>query len=292
MMNEHPLFSVLVANYNNGRYLREALDSVRQQTYDHWQVVIVDDGSTDESHDIYKELASDSRIKVVLNDRNRGCTFTKKRCIDESDGELCGFLDADDQLLPEALEKMAAVHTQNDNAAVVTSKFYYCDAKMNIKRESKPVIPLEGESYLTHADFRPAPFISFKKEKYNMTQGLNPDNRIGDDQELLLLLEEVGDYMVLDEFTYKYRQQPNSMVHQRSDECAYWNARVFHEACLRRGIDSKIAEDYYLNYLNLVREEASWEAEAATSSKIRSSKAYRLGKTLLRPFSWLKNKKR
>ena len=82
------------------------------------------------------------------------------------------------------------------------------------------------------------------------------------------------------------------MVHQRSDECAYWNARVFHEACLRRGIDSKIAEDYYLNYLNLVREEASWEAEAATSKKIRSSKAYRLGKTLLRPFSWLKNKKR
>lgn len=292
MISEHPLFSILVANYNNGHYLREALDSVQQQTYTNWRVVIVDDGSTDESHDVYKKLASNPRFKVVLNDRNMGCTFTKKRCIDIADGELCGFLDADDQLLPKALEKMVEIHAQNGNAAVVTSKFYYCDVKMNITGESKPIVPLAGESYLTHADFRPAPFISFKKAKYDLTQGLNLNNRIGDDQELLLLLEEVGDYVALDEFTYKYRQQPNSMIHQHSDECAYWNARVFHEACLRRGVDPKTAVDYYLNYLKIVREEASWESEAVTSKKIHASKAYRMGKTILSPFSWLKSKKK
>ena len=290
-MSEHPLFSVLVANYNNGRYLREALDSVRQQTYAQWQVVIVDDGSTDNSFEIYKELEGDVRFKVVLNGENRGCTFTKKRCVDEADGELCGYLDADDQLLPEALEKMVEAHVRNDNAAVVTSKFYYCDANMKIMKESEPIIPKDGESYLTHADFRPAPFISFKKKKYDLTQGLNSNNKIGDDQELLLLLEEVGGYLVLDEFTYKYRQQPDSMIHKRSDECIYWNARVFHEACLRRGIDPKIAVNYYLDYLKIVREEASWVAEAATSKKIHASKAYRLGKLLLSPFSWIKGKK-
>ena len=292
MMIEDPLFSVLVANYNNGRYLCEAIDSVRQQTYPHWQVVIVDDGSTDDSFKIYQELEVDERFKVILNGTNQGCTFTKKRCVDEADGELCGYLDADDQLLPNALEKMVEAHVRNDNASVVTSKFYYCDANMKIMKESEPIIPLEGESYLTHADFRPAPFISFKKKKYDLTQGLNPNNKIGDDQELLLLLEEVGDYLVLDEFTYKYRQQPNSMIHQRSDECIYWNARVFHEACQRRGIDPKIAVDYYLDYLKIIREEASWEAEASTSKKIHASKAYRLGKLLLSPFSWIKGMKK
>ncbi len=290
-MSEHPLFSVLVANYNNGRYLREALDSVRQQTYAQWQVVIVDDGSTDNSFEIYKELEGDVRFKVVLNGENRGCTFTKKRCVDEADGELCGYLDADDQLLPEALEKMVEAHVRNDNAAVVTSKFYYCDATMKIMKESEPIIPKDGESYLTHADFRPAPFISFKKKKYGLTHGLNPNNKIGDDQELLLLLEEVGDYLVLDEFTYKYRQQPNSMIHKRSDECIYWNARVLHEACMRRGLDPQIAVDYYSDYLKIIREEASWVAEAATSKKIHASKAYRFGKLLLSPFSWIKGKK-
>lgn len=288
MMVDNPLFSVLVANYNNGRYLRDAIDSVRQQTYPHWQVVIVDDGSSDDSFKIYQELESDERFKVILNGTNQGCTFTKKRCVDEADGELCGYLDADDQLLPNALEKMVEAHVRNENASVVTSKFYYCDANMKIMKESKPILPLEGESYLTHGDFRPAPFISFKKKKYDLTQGLNPNNEIGDDQELLLLLEEVGDYLVLDEFTYKYRQQPNSMIHKRSDECIYWNARVFHEACQRRGIVPEIAVDYYLDYLKIIREEASWVAEASTSKKIHASKAYRLGKLLLSPFSWIK----
>lgn len=291
-MSEHPLFSVLVASYNNGRYLREALDSVQQQTYTNWQVVIVDDGSTDESHDIYKELASNPRFKVVLNDRNMGCTFAKKRCIDIADGELCGFLDADDQLLPEALEKMVEIHAKNEKASVVSSRHYICDDGMNIVGESRLLVLREGANYLTHGDYRPEHFVSFKKAKYNLTQGLTPNNRIGDDQELLLLLEEVGDYVVLDEFTYKYRQQPNSMIHQRSDECAYWNARVFHEACLRRGIDPQIAVDYYLKYLKLVREEASWVSEAATSKKIHASKAYRVGKAILSPFSWLKSKKK
>lgn len=289
-MNNSPLFSVLIANYNNGRYLREAIDSVRQQTYPHWQVIIVDDGSTDDSFEIYQELGCDERFKVIQNGTNRGCTFTKKRCIDEADGELCGYLDADDALLPEALEKMVEIHERNDNAAVVISKFYYCDANMKIMKESTPILPLESESYLTHADFRPAPFISFKKKKYDLTQGLNPDNKIGDDQELLLLLEEAGQLVVLDEFTYKYRQQPNSMIHKKSDECVYWNAKVFHEACLRRGLDPQIAVDYYLNYLKSIRGEAAWVAEESTTRKIHASKAYRIGKALTKPFAFLKRK--
>lgn len=289
-MTEQPLFSVLIANYNNGHYLREALDSVRQQTYQNWQVVIVDDGSTDNSFEIYKELESDARFKVVLNDENRGCTFTKKRCIDDADGELCGFLDADDALLPNALEVMVETHKKYDDASVVISQHYDCDEMLKVKGESRLLKLKNGESYLTHADFMPEHFVSFKKSKYNLTQGLNPNNRIGDDQELLLLLEEVGDFVVLDEFTYKYRQQPNSMIHKRSDECIYWNARVFHEACLRRGIDPQIAVNYYLDYLKNVRGEAEWLSEERTMKKIYSSKAYRLGKSLLKPLSIFKRK--
>ena len=289
-MTDHPLFSVLIANYNNGPYLREALDSVRQQTYQNWQVVIVDDGSTDNSFEIYKELEDDARFKVVLNDKNRGCTFTKKHCLDEAEGELCGFLDADDALLPDALEQMVGIHVGNVNISVVTSRYYCCDANMTVKSESKPIVLAAEESYLTHGDFRPAPFISFKKEKYQKTQGLNENNAIGDDQELLLLLEEVGEYASLDAFTYKYRQQPNSMIHKRSDECIYWNARVYHEACLRRGIDPQIAVNYYLDYLKNVRNEAGWLSEERTTQKIYGSKAYRLGKALLKPLSIFKRK--
>ena len=55
-MTNQPLFSVLIANYNNGKYLMDAIESVRRQTYTNWEIILVDDGSTDNSHELYKEL--------------------------------------------------------------------------------------------------------------------------------------------------------------------------------------------------------------------------------------------
>ena len=69
----HPLFSILIANYNNGRYLQEAIDSVLAQTYTNWEVVIVDDKSTDNSFEIYEKYKDDPRFHVCFNDVNRGC---------------------------------------------------------------------------------------------------------------------------------------------------------------------------------------------------------------------------
>ena len=103
-MNDHPLFSVLIANYNNGKYLLEAIESVKAQTYTQWEVVLVDDGSTDNSRELYSMLEQDSRIHVFYNEENKGCGYTKHRCAELAQGEFCGFLDPDDVLLPKALE--------------------------------------------------------------------------------------------------------------------------------------------------------------------------------------------
>ena len=244
-MDIQPLFSVLVANYNNGHYLRQTLESVKRQTYTNWQVVIVDDGSTDDSHSIYKELEGDKRFKVVLNNTNRGCTYSKKRCIDESDGTLCGFVDADDALAPRALETMVDVHEKNHNASVVISRHYYCDPELSIIGESRHLHLLDNQDYLTHGDFQPEHFLSFKKNRYYLTPQLCEENAIGDDLELLLLLEEAGDLIVLDEILYYYRQHINSVAHSKSDECCFWNSKVIYEACCRRHINPR---SYALNY--------------------------------------------
>ena len=103
-MKDNPLFSVLIANYNNGRFLQEAIDSVLAQTYSNWEVVIVDDGSTDESRRVYDQFKEDDRIRVYYNGDNKGCGYTKKHCAKLAKGEVCGFLDPDDVILAEALE--------------------------------------------------------------------------------------------------------------------------------------------------------------------------------------------
>ena len=72
METNMPLFSVLIANHNDGKYLMEAVESVKAQTYTHWEIVIVDDGSTDNSNELFVELVEDQRIRVFRNEENRG----------------------------------------------------------------------------------------------------------------------------------------------------------------------------------------------------------------------------
>ena len=96
-MNQ-PLFSVLITNYNNGRYLQEAIDSVLAQTYTNWEIILVDDKSTDNSFEIYEKYKDDGRFKIYYNEVNMGCGYTKHRCAELASGELCGFLDPLSQL--------------------------------------------------------------------------------------------------------------------------------------------------------------------------------------------------
>ena len=134
MMNDSPLFSVLIANYNNGRFLMDAISSVREQTYSNWEIILVDDASTDNSTELYKQLEQDERIHIFYNETNGGCGFTKRRCAELANGSLCGFLDPDDTLLPEAIQKHVAAHQGHPQVSVVYSRCYYCRARLHDDR--------------------------------------------------------------------------------------------------------------------------------------------------------------
>lgn len=270
----YPLFSVLVANYNNGAYIKETIESVMAQDYPHWEIIIVDDASTDDSPKIYAEYANDSRIRVYINEENKGVTYTKWRCLEEAHGELCGFLDADDTILPHVLSLMVKTHQSDEDISIVSSRYYICDENMNITGESGYLRIPEGESYLTYMQYNPWPFISFKMSKYRQTKGVNRLNKIGDDQELCLLLEEVGRWHVLDDITYKYRRKSNCLSFNNIYKCKYWNLIVYHEACMRRGLDP---EKYsYQNFIETTQFVAWLEC--------KKSRRYKLGSLFIDPF--------
>ena len=273
------MFSVLIANFNNGNYLQEAIDSVLNQTFNDWEVVIVDDGSSDNSDTVYERYANDGRFHFFYNNINRGCTYSKWRCIKECHGEIFGFLDADDTLLPDALECMVEAHQNHPKASIVSSRHYSCDENLNIQFESRLLNIPQGESYLTHGDFQPEHFVTFKTPFYNKTQGLNKNNPYGDDQELLLIMEEVGKWIVLDKFLYKYRINGHSISHTDNYICLYWNIVVYHQACIRRGLNPN---DYsfkaFQDFIIYQRE------------KILGSRTYQIGNTVQHPFRWIRKK--
>lgn len=285
----NPLFSILIANYNNGRYLQEAIDSVFSQTYTNWEVIIVDDGSTDESRTLYVNLKQDPRIHIYYNDKNEGCGYTKNRCVGLSDGEICGFLDPDDKLLPNALELMVAHHCANPEISIIYSRCYYCDQNGKTTGESKLLELKNNQTYFDFRWFGAMNFASFKRVYYNQTDGISTTAKAGIDQDLYFKVEEKGaGPMVLNEFTYKYYIGRNEKAITFSNNLAnlwYWNLEIRRLTCLRRGlpVDDIIRDDFGHIVKNIIN-----DAKYSEEIIIRNSLSFRVGHLITNPFRRIK----
>lgn len=120
-----PLISIIIPVYNAERYIRRCIESVLSQTYKEIQVILINDGSTDNTLSILEEYSrSDSRIQLINKD-NSGVSKTRNIGIDISDGEYIGFVDADDYLEPEMYEKL--YNAIKKTAADVACCGYYQD---------------------------------------------------------------------------------------------------------------------------------------------------------------------
>ena len=99
-------FSIIVPTYNSARFLKACIDSVKAQRFSDWELVIVNDGSTDDSDAILsRSAAEDDRIHIISQD-NRGQFFARQRGIEAAVGEYLVFLDSDDELEPECLSAL------------------------------------------------------------------------------------------------------------------------------------------------------------------------------------------
>ncbi len=113
------MISVIIPVYNAQRYLAETLDSVLNQTYKDFELILVNDGSTDNSLEILREYEKkDSRVKVIT-DENHGAPHARNLGFDNSKGEYIMFFDADDIMEPRALEILSAHMSENDCDLVI-----------------------------------------------------------------------------------------------------------------------------------------------------------------------------
>ncbi len=108
-----PTISVVIATYNYGRYLAGAIASVLGQTFTDYEVIVVDDGSTDDTESVIRPYLSDSRIRY-LRTEHVGQPAAKNAGIRDGTGRYVAFLDADDVWLPTKLEKQVAVFERSD----------------------------------------------------------------------------------------------------------------------------------------------------------------------------------
>jgi teichuronic acid biosynthesis glycosyltransferase TuaG len=106
MKENNPLVSVLIPSYNSALYLDESIESILNQTYANWELIITDDCSTDNSVEVAKKYSSkDERIKVVENKKNRGISGNMNEGLKHCKGKYIGILDADDWSYPYRLKE-------------------------------------------------------------------------------------------------------------------------------------------------------------------------------------------
>jgi glycosyltransferase involved in cell wall biosynthesis len=148
-MSRSPLVSIIVNNYNYGRFLRAAIESALRQSYEATEVIVVDDGSTDESRAIICEFAG--RIIPVLKE-NGGQASAFNAGLAASSGQVVIFLDADDILLPETAERVAAAFRANPGAAKIQYRMDVVDASGQPTGGTKPAphLPLRAGDLRSH----------------------------------------------------------------------------------------------------------------------------------------------
>jgi len=231
--------SVLIANYNNGKYFKDCYDSLLSQTYENWEAVVVDDASTDNSlKTILNIVENDKRFKIYKNESNQGCGFTKKRCADLATGDYCTYLDPDDAIFPHALERSLQEFQNNDANIIATySQLSFCTEKLVSQKVFSKIKQIYNDKYFFNCPIQISALFVFKKEAYLKTSGIDPALKTAVDQDLYLKLLEIGDAKFIQEVLYKYRLHSGGISQQSSKSKAKISfAKVIYQAMKRRGI--------------------------------------------------------
>ena len=207
-MNKEFLISVVIPIYNVGHYLGRTLESVRTQSYNSWECIMVDDGSTDESANVCKRyLELDYRF-VYIKKSNGGVSSARNRGIRESKGLWLLFLDGDDILLPDALSTLSE-GTNSGTINVVVGNFETVTLNGVIKRTNIKYSHIYKDpiKYLWYRDFYSRPGNTLiKKNVFNLINGYDESLSYNEDYEFTIRLLSIFSVRVIPDVVMKYNK--------------------------------------------------------------------------------------
>jgi glycosyltransferase involved in cell wall biosynthesis len=209
-----PRISVLVPVYNAGPYLQEMLASLQRQTYTDYEVVLVDDGSTDGSAEILDEAArADQRLRILRLPKNQGIVGALNHGLQACRGEFVARMDADDIALPDRLmQQVAHLEAHPDVAALSTGLAYIDAAGRSLARVRRP-LPVD---HLLRANPLLHPTVMLRRQILD-AGGLRyrPEFALAEDYYLWMELSRHGRLASLDEVMVLYRLSPTALRSSR-----------------------------------------------------------------------------
>lgn len=216
--------------YNAERYLNDSVGSILTQSYSNWELILIDDKSSDKSTQIIDTLKSqDKRIHLLKNSKNAGAAMTRNSGIAHASGRFIAFLDADDLWHPQKLEKQVRFMLENNHIFTFTSYAFVSSA--GNKEEKKAIVP-RSISYKNALKRSPISTItamidtaSVAKDDINM-----PNYLIGEDTATWWhLLKKYGDAYSLSQVLSYYRRGESGTLSGNKVKAATWRWRLYRQ---------------------------------------------------------------
>lgn len=229
-----------MCNYNNEPYIRKAIESVLNQTFKDFELVITDDCSTDKSVEIIREYADkDNRINFYQQEKNGGYGQALYDSINRAKADYAGIIDPDDALESKALEVMIQRLKEKPKLAGIYSQLWICDVELNpIKiQETTRKIP-KKTTYLEYGRLAMTHFFVFNRLRFIENGSIDRSMRNALDQDWYYKVEEIGEVDFVEKPLYYYRVSPSGL--SQGIRKKYITAKDHHEirkkAVIRRNI--------------------------------------------------------
>lgn len=210
---DHPRVSVLMPAYNAERYVSEAIESMLDQSFPDFELVVVDDGSTDGTGEIVERFADrDPRVRLVRCEENGGIARALNRGLDAARGEYIVRMDSDDWSYPYRLERQVAFMDANPEVDVSGSAIEVCDRALrplNVRRYRTTDQELR-ERVFHYSPFA-HPAVIYRTEAARAIGGYNPALSDADDYDFFLRLGRDGQFANLPDVLHRLRTRPDSV---------------------------------------------------------------------------------
>lgn len=214
--------SIITASYNYENYIKETVQSVLSQTYNDWEMIIVDDCSTDNSIDVIKSY-NDNRIKLFVNENNLGLKETLKRGIKEASSDWIVFLESDDVLAPDYLAKKVEIAQKYNDINLIFNDCEFFGDEERVKAFEhalkKTRSLLQNQSYpkkMLYDFYQSNKIFTFSsvmaKRSHLLKINFNPKLDYLIDWHLWIQLSSLGKFYYLPEKLTKWRLHKNSYI--------------------------------------------------------------------------------
>lgn len=251
-MSQTPLVSVVIATYNMGLYLSDAVASVLGQTWDNLEIIVVDDGSTDDTAKRMQAFAGDPRVRYIPTE-NQGQPKAKNRGLKEAKGDFIAFCDADDLW---SRQKLTVQLKQFDNpkVGVVYSEVSYIDQEGDTVQKAVPYERHSGRvtNELVIKNFIPFGTAVIRRACLEKNGYFDENLPMGIDWDLWLRFSVDWEFQYVPDVTYIYRIWPGQMSNNyrgRYDN-AFRILRKFiesHPKAIPDSLESRAWADMYIS---------------------------------------------